>query len=201
MSIPVLMASVSEVPRSLLNARTRRLVYQIRDNRCKGLREAKGKAADRRRRELYVPERARTTVAGHLYERGRCSPTSPLGRSKKEPIDIPSRAVSSSFSTSQTARFPRSARSPACGPGFLVPRGHQFVGLSSNFFGQDFLGPAQSRVSSRDTDGGEGEDDGMKDLRLRDADAEQLADMRTHAAFRLCAYGYTELDQASFPLS
>jgi hypothetical protein len=88
---------------------------------CKGLREAKGKAADRRRRELYVPERACTTVAGHLYERGTCSPTRPLGRSKKEPIDIPSRAVSSSFSTSQTARFPRSARSPACGPGFLVP--------------------------------------------------------------------------------
>src|SRR5215204_6250357 len=55
--------------------------------------------------------------------------------------------------------------------------------LSSTFFGQDFLGPAQSRVGSRETDGGEGEDDGMQDLRLRNADAEQLAHMRTHGAF------------------
>src|SRR5215203_1190601 len=54
--------------------------------------------------------------------------------------------------------------------------------LSSTFFGQDVLGPAQSRVGSRETDGGEGEDDGMQDLRLRDSDTEQLAHMRTHAA-------------------
>src|SRR5215213_11581180 len=75
------------------------------------------------------------------------------------------------------------------------------VGLSSHFFGQDFLRPAQSRVGSRETDGGEGEDDGMQDLRLRNTDAEQLAHMRTHAALRLCAHGYTELDQAAFPLT
>src|SRR5829696_10580006 len=57
------------------------------------------------------------------------------------------------------------------------------VRLSSNCFGQDFLGPAQSRVGSRETDGCEGEDDVMQDLRLRNADAEQLAHMRTHGAF------------------
>jgi hypothetical protein len=49
--------------------------------------------------------------------------------------------------------------------------------LSSTFFGQDFLGPAQSRVGSRETDSCEGEDDGMQDLRLRDSDTEQLAHM------------------------
>src|SRR4029453_16058587 len=37
--------------------------------------------------------------------------------------------------------------------------------------------------------------------RLGNADAEQLAHMRTHGAFRLCAHGYTELDQAAFPLT
>ena len=51
------------------------------------------------------------------------------------------------------------------------------VRLSSNYFGQDLFGPAQSRIGSRETDGGEGEDDGMKDLPLRNTDAEQLAHM------------------------
>jgi hypothetical protein len=37
---------------------------------------------------------------------------------------------------------------------FLVSR--RTVGLSSHFFGQDFFGPAQSRVGSRETDGREG---------------------------------------------
>src|SRR5215213_5103998 len=41
----------------------------------------------------------------------------------------------------------------------------------------------------------------MQDLLLRDPYAEQLAHMRTHAALRLCAHGYTELDQAAFPLT
>jgi hypothetical protein len=41
----------------------------------------------------------------------------------------------------------------------------------------------------------------MQDLRLRNPDAEQLAYMRTHAALRLCAHGYTELDEAAFPLT
>src|SRR5215210_5769464 len=68
------------------------------------------------------------------------------------------------------------------------------VGLWSNLFRQDFLGPAQCRVGSRETDGCEGEDDGMHDLRLRYSDAEQLAHMRTYAALRLCAHGDTKLD-------
>jgi NAD-binding of NADP-dependent 3-hydroxyisobutyrate dehydrogenase/NAD binding domain of 6-phosphogluconate dehydrogenase len=78
---------------------------------------------------------------------------------------------------------------------------HRKEGLWSSFFGQDFLGPAQGRVGSRETDGGESEDDGMQDLRLRDPDTEQLAHVRSHAALRLGANGYTELDQAAFPLT
>src|SRR5215210_7229312 len=91
---------------------------------------------------------------------------------------------------------------PFCVRRRLVGSTVEFLaGLSSNLFGQDFLGPTQSRVGSRETDGGEGEDDGMQDLHLRNSDAEQLAHMRTHAALRLCAHGYTELDQAAFPLT
>src|SRR5215212_2350308 len=73
--------------------------------------------------------------------------------------------------------------------------------LSLSFCGQDFLGPAQGGVGSRKTDSGEGEDDRMQDLLLRDADAKQLADMRTHPALRLRAHSYTELDQAAFLLT
>src|SRR5829696_9695445 len=49
--------------------------------------------------------------------------------------------------------------------------------LSSTFFGQDFLGPAQSRVRSRETYGCEGEDDAMQYLLFSDSDTEQLAHM------------------------
>src|SRR5918998_2687273 len=73
------------------------------------------------------------------------------------------------------------------------------VDLSLSFFAQDFLSPAQSRVGSREPDGSESEDDSMQDLLLRDADPEQFADMRTHAALRLRPHGYPKLDQPAFP--
>src|SRR5215212_1056827 len=88
-----------------------------------------------------------------------------------------------------------------CSPALVGSTVEFLAGLSSNLFGQDFLGPTQSRVGSRETDGSEGKDYGMQDLRLRNSDAEQLAHMRTHAALRLCAHGDTELDQAAFPLT
>src|SRR5829696_2058879 len=51
---------------------------------------------------------------------------------------------------------------PFCVRRRLVGSTVEFLaGLSSNLFGQDFLGPTQSRVGSRETDGGECEDDGM----------------------------------------
>src|SRR5215203_2858793 len=92
---------------------------------------------------------------------------------------------------------PRGYPSPCCA--YAIAGSLQNLSLS--FCGQDFLGPTQSRVGSRKTDSGEGEDDRMQDLLLRDADAEQLADMRTHPTLRLRAHSYTELDQAAFLLT
>jgi len=52
--------------------------------------------------------------------------------------------------------------------------------LWTDFSGEHLFCPAESGVGGRETDRREGEDDGVQDLLLRRADAEELADVRAN---------------------